>query len=123
MTRTLFLRETVTRSKSVAQPSRSRESLVWLLLFQLLFVSLSSSTCLVCIEIHLGSPHTLFSNSGHQDRLPECDRDCCSCCGFQLMAQHVEPQPPQERIAYISACSPVMPLSESIFTLEHPPRS
>jgi hypothetical protein len=117
-----LLLKTGTRSKSISGAFPSCESLVCLLLFLLLFVSLTSSTCLDCIQIHQGSPHALFSSSGHHGGLPDCDKDSCSCCGFQLIAQPIEPQPPLEMIAPAPACSPAVPFSELISDLEHPPR-
>jgi hypothetical protein len=118
-----LLLKTVTHDKSaISEPSSNREALVWLLVFLLLFVSLTSSTCLACVEIHQGSPHALFSSSGHQDGLPDCDKDCCSCCGFQFIASLIEPHPPLEMIAPAPVRSSVAPLSELIFNLERPPR-
>jgi len=44
-----------------------------------------SSFCLACCEIETGvASHALLHDVPHQSA-PNCERDICSCCGFQFV--------------------------------------
>jgi hypothetical protein len=58
-----------------------------LMLGVLLLASASSSVCLICSDLPASSvQHTGVRAVHENDAAPDCDRDACSCCGFQLVA-------------------------------------
>jgi hypothetical protein len=58
-----------------------------LMLAVLLLASASPSVCLICSNLPASpAQHTGVRAVHENDAAPDCDRDACSCCGFQLVA-------------------------------------
>jgi hypothetical protein len=102
--------------------SNLRKFAALLLLCILATVSMAAPICPECSKIELPSAkHVAFSSTDH-DSVPNCDRDGCSCCGFQVVA------PPLAPILGLTASTsaPELPslqlLAGSVFALHRPPR-
>jgi hypothetical protein len=92
------------------------------LLCILTIASVGAPICPECSKIDLPSAtHCTFSTA-HHDSAPNCDRDGCSCCGFQVVCT---PLPPSFGLT-ASTPAPDLPsvrlLAGSPFTLYRPPR-
>jgi len=102
---------------------RSRKLVASLLLCLLAIASASSSLCRGCSEIDQSSQrNAVLQSPDGQDSAPDCDRDGCSCCGFQFVLTF-----PRTGLAHFqSATAPelprALPPAEPVFTLDHPPR-
>jgi hypothetical protein len=93
-----------------------------LLLCMLTIASVAAPICPECSKIELPSAkHFAFTGPDH-DGLPNCDRDGCSCCGFQVVTAH--PAPNLRLIVFTPAPQPpvVHLLAGSVFALYRPPR-
>jgi hypothetical protein len=78
--------------------------------------------CPECSKIELRSATHLTFSATSQDGAPNCYRDGCSCCGFQVVCA---PLPPSFGLTAATA-APEVPsvrlLAGSPFTLYRPPR-
>jgi hypothetical protein len=93
-----------------------------LLLCMLTIASVAAPICPECSKIELPSAkHFGFSSTDHGG-VPNCDRDGCSCCGFQVVTAH--PAPNLRLIVFTSTPKPpvVQLLAGSVFALYRPPR-
>lgn len=94
-----------------------------LLLCTLTIASVAASICPACSKIELPSEKHVAFNATDHDRSPDCDKDGCSCCGFQIVPT---PLAPSLGLA-ASASAPADPaaplLMGSAFPLYRPPRS
>lgn len=93
-----------------------------LLLCMLTIASVAAPICPECSKIELPSAkHFGFSSTDHGG-VPNCDRDGCSCCGFQVVTAH--PAPNLRLIVFTSTPkTPVVQLlAGSVFALYRPPR-
>src|ERR1700680_3082533 len=58
-----------------------------ILAFVFAIVCVTSSICPVCLSQDLlSAQHTAAHNMNHHHGTQDCDRDGCSCCGFQFVA-------------------------------------
>jgi hypothetical protein len=93
-----------------------------LLLCVLTIASVAAPICPECSKMELASAKYVAFSSTHHDVAPICDRDGCSCCGFQVVAAPVAPN--LELTA--STAAPELPsvqlMAGSVFALYRPPR-
>jgi hypothetical protein len=93
-----------------------------LLLCVLTIASVAAPLCPECSKIELLSAKQVAFSSTHYDGAPNCDRDGCACCGFQIVAAPLAPS--LGHTAFKSA--PELPsmqlLAGSVFALYRPPR-
>jgi hypothetical protein len=93
-----------------------------LLLCVLTIASVAAPICPECSKIELPSAKHLAFSSTHHDGAPICDRDGCSCCGFQVGAAPLAPN----LGLTVSTSAPELPsvqlLTGSVFALYRPPR-
>ena len=92
------------------------------LLCVLTIASVAAPICPECSKMELASAKDVAFSSTHHDDAPNCDRDGCSCCGFQVVAAPLALN--LELIASRSA--PELPsvqlLAGSVFAFYRPPR-
>jgi hypothetical protein len=93
------------------------------LLCILALASASSSLCRVCCQIDQSfRQQAVVQSPDRQGGTPDCDKDGCSCCGFQFVLTF----PGIGLALFQSATAPELPLvlpsAGPVFTLDHPPR-
>jgi hypothetical protein len=94
-----------------------------LLLCTLVIASMAAPLCPACSKILLpATNHATFDGAG-QNGSPDCDRDGCSCCGFQVVAAPLAPSLGPTASASAPAMASVLVVMGSAFTLYRPPRS
>jgi hypothetical protein len=94
-----------------------------LLLCTLMIASLSAPACPACSQIELPSAqHVAFNTTDHNGS-PDCDKDGCSCCGFQIVPTPQAPSLGLTASASAPAMASALLLMGSVFTLYRPPRS
>jgi hypothetical protein len=101
----------------------SHKLVACLLLCLLALGSATSSLCRVCSQIDQSfRRQAAVQSPGHQGGTPDCDKDGCSCCGFQFVLTF----PGIGLALFQSARAPELPalLSSAgpVFTVDHPPR-
>jgi hypothetical protein len=93
-----------------------------LLLCVLTIASVAAPLCPECSKIELPSAKQVAFSSTHYDGEPNCDRDGCSCCGFQVVPASLAPS----LGLAASTSAPELPLVQllagSVFALYRPPR-
>jgi hypothetical protein len=93
-----------------------------LLLCVLTIASVSAPICPECSKIGLPSAKHVALSSTHHDGAANCDRDGCSCCGFQVVTASLAPS----LGLTVSTSAPELPsvqlLAGSVFALYRPPR-
>ena len=93
-----------------------------LLLCVLTIASVAAPICPECSKIELPSAKHVAFSSTHHDSAPNCDKDGCSCCGFQIVPAPLAPT----LVLTASAAAPelrsVQLLMGSVFSLYRPPR-
>jgi hypothetical protein len=100
----------------------ARKFLAALLLCTLTLVSAMSSACAVCDRIDEGSSRHHDLHGPSHEGTDACDKDGCSCCGFQLVVTDVPSILTQNQsVAIITVCAALAP-AEPIFDLNYPPR-
>jgi hypothetical protein len=100
----------------------ARKFLTALLLCTLTLVSAMSSACRVCdrMDEDPSRPQDLHG-PGH-DGTDSCDKDGCSCCGFQLVVTDVPSILTQNQSIEIVRMPVALPPAEPIVDLNYPPR-
>lgn len=94
-----------------------------ILAFVFAIVSVTSSICPVCLsQALLSAQQTAAHNMNHHHGTHDCDRDGCSCCGFQFVATVYQTMPDTRghtvALAPLAAFAPTNYLSD----FYHPPR-
>jgi hypothetical protein len=93
-----------------------------LLLCILVIASVAAPICPACSKIELPTAkHVALSSAGH-DGSPNCDKDGCSCCGFQIVTAPLAPNLGLTASTLAPAPPSVQLLTGSVFALYHPPR-
>jgi hypothetical protein len=93
-----------------------------LLLVVLTIASVAAPVCPACSRIELSSAqHPAFNNTD-QGSTPNCDKDGCSCCGFQIVVGPVVPSLELTASTSASGVPPVLLLTGTAFDLYRPPR-
>jgi hypothetical protein len=83
-------RSRISKSMNGLKPS-SRKVVASLLLGFLTLVSVTSSVCPVCDRIEQSSTQPAGVHSADLHSTSDCDRDGCSCCGFQFVPAFFPP--------------------------------
>jgi hypothetical protein len=101
----------------------SHKLVACLLLCLLALGSATSSLCRVCSQIDQSFRQQAAVHSPNREgSTPDCDKDGCSCCGFQFVLTF----PGIGLALFQSAMAPelpaVVPPTGPVFTLDHPPR-
>ncbi|HXB23025.1 MAG TPA: hypothetical protein VNV88_16670 [Candidatus Solibacter sp.] len=101
----------------------SRKVLASVLLCMLALISVASPLCPACSEI-AGDSTTQVALHGaqHQDNAPDCNKDTCSCCGFQFVTTSPGTVPTPIESAASLEFHEVLPPAAPVFTLYRPPR-
>jgi hypothetical protein len=94
-----------------------------LLLCTLTIASVAASICPVCSKIELPSAKHIALSASDHDRSTDCDKDGCSCCGFQIAPTPLARSSVLRASASAPAMAPVLLVMGSVFTLYRPPRS
>src|SRR6266404_3933114 len=86
-------------------------------------VYVTSSICPACLSQDLpSSQQTAVQNTNHHHGTQDCDRDGCSCCGFQFVAtahrEILDAREPSAAAAPLTALAPIDYPSD----FYHPPR-
>ena len=94
-----------------------------LLLCVLTIASVAAPICPVCLKTDLDSAEHVGLSSARHDGAPNCDKDGCSCCGFQIVPAPVA----STQVLTASTAAPelrsVRLLVGSVFALYRPSRS
>ena len=103
-------------------PLISRKFLASALICALALMSAMSSVCPACDRMDQPSSQQFGLHGTPDDPVDTCDKDGCSCCGFQLVATQVPSILAQgDFVASVTMCE-VLPPAEPIFDLNYPPR-
>ena len=109
------------RSMSSHPPSSQRFG-ASLMLCVLAIASVVAPICPACSKLELASSnHIAFDSTDHSSG-PNCDRDGCSCCGFQIVVGPVVPSLELTASTSASGVPPVLLLIGTAFDLYRPPR-
>jgi hypothetical protein len=93
-----------------------------LLLCVLTLASVAAPICPECWKIELPSAKHVAFSSAHHDGAQNCDRDGCSCCGFQVVAGTLAPSLGLAASTSAPQLPSVQLLAGSVFALYRPPR-
>jgi hypothetical protein len=93
-----------------------------LLLCVLTIASVAAPLCPECSKIELPSAKQVAFSSTHYDGEPNCDRDGCSCCGFQVVVATLAPSLGLTASTLAPKLPSVQLLAGSVFALYRPPR-
>jgi len=74
-----------------SHPPHLRQFSAMLMLCVLAVASVAAATCPACLKLEFPSSHRFAFSSADHDSEPNCDRDGCSCCGFQIIASPPDP--------------------------------
>jgi hypothetical protein len=102
--------------------SNLRKFAASLLLCVLTIASVAAPLCPECSKIELPSAKHVAFSSTHYDGAPNCDRDGCSCCGFQVVAAPLAPSLGLAAPTSAPELPSVQLLAGSVFALYRPPR-
>ena len=94
-----------------------------LVICTLTIASVAASICPACSKVELPSAKDVAFNATDNDRSPDCDKDGCSCCGFQIAPTPVAPSFWLAASASAPANAAPRRLMGSVFPLYRPPRS
>ena len=93
-----------------------------LLLCVLAIASLNAPICPACSRIELPSSKHVALNSSDHDSAPNCDKDGCSCCGFQTVVAPLGPTLALTEATSVSEFSSALPRIAPVFAIYRPPR-
>lgn len=100
----------------------SQKIVASLLLCVLAFVSVTSLTCPGCSKIEWPSAKRILLANSNGDGATSCDRDGCSCCGFQIVAPPFGTSLALTESASTLYFSVPLRLIAPVFSFYHPPR-
>jgi hypothetical protein len=93
-----------------------------LMLCVLAIASVGAPICPACSQLDLPSPHPIAFNSADHDSGPDCDRDGCSCCGFQIVAAPRVSTQALTEFTWVPESSSESPRTTPLLAVYHPPR-
>jgi hypothetical protein len=105
-----------------SHPPHLRQFSAMLMLCVLAVASVAAATCPACLKLEFPSSHRFAFSSADHDSEPNCDRDGCSCCGFQIIASPPDPTLALAESNFVSEFSSALPGIPLVFPLYRPPR-
>jgi hypothetical protein len=102
--------------------SNWRKFAATLLLCVLTIASVAAPVCPACSKIELASAQHVAFNGTNHGSTPSCDKDGCSCCGFQIVVGPVVPSLELTASASALGLPAVLLLPGTAFDLYRPPR-
>jgi hypothetical protein len=112
----------MTKSMNGLKPI-SRKVVASLLLGFLALVSVTSSICPVCDRIEQPSTQNTGAHRAYLTSTSDCDRDGCSCCGFQFVAVFFPPAAALSEFTAVPKVSELRIPAVPVLRLYHPPRN
>jgi hypothetical protein len=103
-------------------PPSLRQFAAMLLLCVLAVDGVAAPICPACSKLDLPSSHPVAFNSADYNSEPNCDRDGCFCCGFQIVAPPPGPTLALAESKLVSEFSTALPGIPPVFALYRPPR-
>jgi hypothetical protein len=94
-----------------------------LMLCVLAIASMAAPICPACSKLELPSSHHIAFNITDRRIGQDCDRDGCSCCGFQIVPAPLGPTLALAESTSVSEFSSALPKLAPVFALYRPPRS
>jgi hypothetical protein len=101
----------------------SRRFLASLLLCVLAYVSATSNVCPTCGRVGQVSTSHPVAHNADQNGPPDCDRDGCSCCGFQFDSAYFHPTLALSESPDVRNCFQLRVPIAPVLTLYRPPRN
>jgi len=103
-------------------PLISRKFLAFALICALALMSAMSSVCPACDRMEQPSSQRSGLRGTPDDPVDTCDKDGCSCCGFQLVAANPPGILTQGESVSVLKMVAVLPPAEPTFDFNYPPR-
>jgi hypothetical protein len=83
---------------------------------------LTAPICPACSKIELCSSKHVALDSSERNSAPNCEKDSCSCCGFQIAVVPLELTLALTQSTSVSEFSSALPRIAPVFAIYRPPR-